>query len=331
MSPFPDQLKLGLHQSQVTTHDRLIVAVSGGQDSMALLHGLLEVDLPASRLHVVHVHHQLQGAAADEAAQLVTTVCEQLQVASQIAFVDVQGEVDATGKSLEEVARQLRYQQLVDAAESLGASVIATAHHAQDQAETVLHQLIRGSGLRGLSGMAARRRLRPRIALVRPLLQIEQAELDEFVRARGIAFVQDPSNGDSKFTRNRIRHELLPQLQQDFNPQVTQRLQSLAQQASETVDWLDECAANHLQKALLEAQPASVRLDLKALQEGPPVLIRNLFVRLWQQQNWPRQKMTMDHWHRLWQLTCPDQTSAIDLPGGLRAERRQNRLHVFIR
>lgn len=333
---FLNQLQLGIQAANLDAPARgsgragpLVLAISGGIDSMALLHGLVVLGIPAPRLLAVHVNHQLRADESDADAAFVRQTCEQLHVPCRIVQVDV-AERMARGKtSVEEAARDLRYQQLQKAADDVQAHFILTAHHASDQAETVLHHLIRGSGLRGLAGMSAQRAMHGQINLVRPMLQTSRDHIKRFVADRGIAFRQDQSNDDPAFTRNKIRHQLIPFLQETFHPQVEQRIQSLATQAAETIAWLDECADALLQSALLERQATSVRLNLSKLAGAPAVVCRNLLVRLWQHQQWPRQKMTAQHWQRLWSMTQPSGPTAIDLPAGLRAERRKNGLHLF--
>jgi len=190
--------------------DRVIVALSGGADSTALLRLLASLpDLPLD-LVAAHLNHCLRGAESD---------ADELDVPFECRRVDVRAVAVERGLNLEDAGRRLRYDFLEDLRRSWQARAIALAHHADDQAETVLMRLLRGSGVTGLSGMAHRNGRR----CVRPLLGITRAEIEAYLIGLGQGWRDDSSNLDASFLRNRIRHELLPLLEQ-YNPAVRRRL-----------------------------------------------------------------------------------------------------------
>jgi tRNA(Ile)-lysidine synthase len=205
----------------------LIVGVSGGPDSLALLHLLKQV-VAGERLVVAHLNHGLRPEAEAEMGFVVgTAVNWGLPVV--VDKVDMARLAQANGWSVEEAARNARYQFLAEVAEQENTRFVAVAHHADDQAETVLMHLIRGSGLAGLRGMQPAAPLpgKPEMMLLRPFLNIPRSEIEAYCATNHLQPVYDQSNTDTTFLRNRIRHELLPLLAQ-YNPQIKTHLQQLA-------------------------------------------------------------------------------------------------------
>jgi len=218
-----DELKAVLHQvCAVDPHQTLVVGFSGGPDSLALLHALRAVDQP---LIAAHLDHALRPESAEEAEQ-----AGQVAAGFGVPFfserVDVAASAEERGLSVEEAARELRYGFLFRVAGQYGAPAVAVAHTADDQVETVLMHLLRGAGPAGLRGMASRLLPNPwskQIALVRPLLRTWRQEILDYCAAHGLQPVQDPSNQDSTFFRNRLRQELIPQVE-SLSPGFRRRL-----------------------------------------------------------------------------------------------------------
>lgn len=200
---------------------RVVLGVSGGVDSLALLQVLAalrgELEL---ELHAVYVDHGLRPAEARAEADLVAVRAEALGVGFRTGSIPVRERARETGQSLEAAGRELRYAFLRQVAEELGGAVIAVAHQADDQAEEVLLRLIRGSGRAGLAGMS-----RVNAAgVIRPFLGFAKDDLAGYLQDRGVACLEDSSNSDLRFRRNRVRLELLPLLEKRFNPAVRESL-----------------------------------------------------------------------------------------------------------
>ena len=200
--------------------DRVVVGVSGGADSVALLHcltaGLPELCL---RVSVCHINHQLRGAESDRDEQFVKALCGRWNVPFHLLREDVAARARERGLGVEACGRELRYRFFADVAASCGDGVkIATAHTADDQAETVLFRLARGTGLHGLCGIPVRRG-----AVVRPLLDVTRAEVEAYCAANGLSFVEDSTNRDPNYARNRIRREVMPALRA-VNPSFAETL-----------------------------------------------------------------------------------------------------------
>jgi len=246
--------------------ETVLIAVSGGADSVALLHLLLELS-PGwrLRLHVLHVDHQLRAESAAD-ADFVRDLGARLGVLVDVATVAV----DRRG-SLEAAARAARYAALDVCAARVGAERIAVGHTADDQAETVLMRLLQGAGVRGLAGIPP---VRGRI--IRPLIEMRRSALETELRRAGLAWVDDRTNRDPKFLRNRIRHELLPLLADSYNPEVAASLVRVAAVARETVSALDLAAGAELDRLAVWSDRAAT-LKLVALRALPrPVAAEGL-------------------------------------------------------
>jgi tRNA(Ile)-lysidine synthase len=238
--------------------ETVLVAVSGGADSVALLHVLraLANDL-ALRLHVAHVDHGLRPDSSRD-ADFVRALAERCSLPVEIARVTITAE----GESLEAAARAMRYGALESIADRVGADRIAVAHTADDQAETVLMRLLEGAGPRGLAGIPA---VRGRI--IRPLLAARRAEIVAALTAEGEGWIEDPSNRDPRFVRNRIRHRVLPALAAE-NPDIVPALLRTARLAREATDALARVAADELAAhAVIDAD--TVTLPIARLQALP--------------------------------------------------------------
>ncbi len=238
----------------------VLCAVSGGRDSMALLHLLSAIgERRGFRVAAAHYNHRLRPTA-DRDEALVRDWCG----AHGIPLVCGGGEVKAfagkTGRSLEDAARTLRYEFLEQAADRLGAECIATAHHREDNAETVLLHLLRGSGLRGLGGIPP---VRGRI--IRPLLETSRADIDAYISENNIPYGEDETNADPRFTRNRLRLEVLPLLE-DIAPGAAERIAGSAALLREDEDHLDREAEGLL--PALEDGRAVLPVPLLRKQDG---------------------------------------------------------------
>jgi tRNA(Ile)-lysidine synthase len=328
----------------------VLLAVSGGPDSVALLRAMPALQQAAGegRIVAAHLNHQLRPGEADADEAFVADLCRRLGVACELGRARLESAKppapQAGGDGIEAAARQARYEFLEQAAARAGARYVVTAHTADDQAETILHHIIRGTGIAGLAGMARTRPLGP-ATLIRPLLGFRRAELLAYLGDLGQPYRDDSSNRDTRFTRNRIRHELLPWLAEEFNSGVVEallRLGSLAGQAQEVIDGLaGELADKHVR----EESPSEVFIKAVGRSGAPcltpssdlhlhPYLYRELLMEIWRRQGWPMQAMGFAQWDLLEQmLTCPERGRAgrsakQTFPGGISAERVESGLRL---
>ena len=252
----------------------IIVAVSGGIDSMALLHLLATPGLGLSdRLVVAHFNHQLRGADSDADAEFVEQAAGQLGRPFESGSDDTRQLAAETGNGIEAAARQLRHQFFARLAKRLASLNFALAHHADDQIETFFLRLLRGAGNRGLAGMqpVALSPIDPGVTLVRPLLGMHRAEIVAYAEEQGIAHREDASNNNTHFLRNRVRHELLPQLTEQFGTSVSRQIVKAMQVAGDEADCIDDFAAAWLGQAEspFDQLPAAVQRQVVQRQLFP--------------------------------------------------------------
>lgn len=256
----------------VASGDTVLVALSGGPDSVALLH-LFHAVAPKLQLHLVaaHLDHGMRPESGADAA-FAGELCSRLGVPLTVGRVDVPGRAAALGRGLEETARDERRTFLQRTAAELGGATIALGHHRGDQAETVLHRLLRGSGMSGLAAMRAQS-----APFIRPLLTFSRAEILAYLQRRGEPFRFDASNDDCTFTRNRIRHRLLPQLT-SYNPRLEEHLAAFAARAADEEDywrWQEETALQELSRPVA----SGLELAVPALIALHPALRRRVLRR----------------------------------------------------
>ena len=272
-----------------------VVAVSGGSDSVGLLRALHaigpEFDL---QLSVAHLDHGSRGEAAEADARFVAELAESLGLP-----FDLGRWRPTRAGHFEADARRARYSWLAEVAQTRGASALAAGHTRDDQAETILHRILRGTGPRGLAGMPARRRLAGAIDLVRPFLETSRSEIRAYLDAIGQGYRDDATNADLSRTRARLRHDLIPKLAAEYNPAVVEalvRLGALARGSQRTMDaWL----AGRARAAIVSAGPEAIILRLGPLARLP-IVARAEVVRLaWRRAGWPEGGMGADRWRRL--------------------------------
>jgi tRNA(Ile)-lysidine synthase len=302
----------------------LVIAVSGGPDSVALARAaVIARGTGRDRLVLAHLNHGLRGAESDADEAFVVDLGSRLPaVEVHHARFEVAAEARATGANLEATARRLRYAWLAQVARETGIARVATGHTADDQAETVLHRLLRGTGLQGLRGIASSRPLGPDVELVRPMLGITRAEVLAFLHGLGQSFREDSSNRDLRHTRNRIRHELLPLLADQYNPAIVALLGRLAVQADAAFRDEEARAAALLAAAELPRAGSQLVFDAAKLAAAAEQDLRAMLRFVWEREGWPRDAMGFDAWQRLAEQ-ARGRGTATDFPGGVRACHRE--------
>jgi tRNA(Ile)-lysidine synthase len=306
--------------------DHVLVAASGGADSMALLHCLHDM---AARLDltltVAHFNHGIRGTESDEDAAFVRAASATLGWAFVCECTDIKAGAAAAKKNLEEAAREARYVFLFRAAESAGANRIATGHNLNDQAETILLRLLRGSGPGGLEG------IHPVIAnkLIRPLIECSRARILDFLTRRGATFREDSSNRDIRFQRNRIRHELIPYLEEHFNPRLAETLVREASLAHAAYDFLEEHALPQFEKMRTQAADG-IALPASALAGLHPALRHQVARHAVREVLGSLRGIGTIHIEDILKLCAPGQSGhRIELPRGLGARRDLDKLELY--
>jgi tRNA(Ile)-lysidine synthase len=307
--------------------ERIAVAVSGGADSVALLRVLLELQQELGVvLSAAHFHHQIRGSEADADQHFVADLAHQFELEFHSGSADVPAYARESKLSLESAARELRHRWFLDLVEHRKADRIATAHTLDDQAETVLMRILRGTGVRGLAGIAPEHRAKH---LIRPLLCVSRAEVESYLKTLQQPWRSDSTNLDLSHTRNRVRHTLLPLLEKEFNPAIRSSLAELAEMARMEDDyWRKELDAL-LPRLIRQGKPTrsgrintgiasnTLALDLNTLKNMPP-LIQAMFMQATAQKLGAT--LEFKHIQALTELVLHSKADArLSLPNGLTA------------
>ena len=250
----------------------ILVAVSGGVDSMALMHtlhslkaaGILDADLTAA-----HINHQLRGCAADEDEAFVEQQTRVLNLPVLTRRLAVAAFAAEQRLSIETAARQLRMEALTAMAKENGCDYIATAHHKDDNAETIVHRLLRGTGFRGLGGIRPAKKFDNGITFVRPLLCVSRNQILSYLSEAKITWRHDHTNDDQAFTRNFIRHSLLPALQMQSSDSLIELLDRLSRRCRAYSDSLDRQVAQVWPQLVLKKESGCIELDPKTFSISP--------------------------------------------------------------
>ncbi len=297
--------------------DSVLAAVSGGPDSMALLHALTELrDDLRFTMAVAHLNHGLRGDDSEKDSAFVGELCEELGLTCTIESVDTRAAAKSSRLSVEEAARELRYDFLKETALRGGLNKIATGHTMDDQAETVLMRLIRGAGVRGLSAM------KPcsEGVFIRPLLATCRSEVLTFLEERKISYREDPSNRDTTFLRNRIRHELLELLKSEYNPRIVEVLCSHASILGGVEDYLRLTAGKAYDECVISETQENIELELASFLSYHTCVrgyvLREVFLRLYGS----LRNLDFSHVASLLRLASSGHTGdSVDVPSGVTA------------
>lgn len=323
-APLPHALELCREHGLLPRGGHILCAVSGGADSVCLLHWLTRLrEEFGFSLTAAHYNHQLRAEESrrdeDFVRSFLQTCCPGVPLVTGSGDVAAQAEARSCG--IEETARDMRYAFLRKTAQQIGADVIATAHHAEDNAETVLLHLLRGSALRGLTGIRPRRD-----NLVRPLLTTRRQEIEQYLQRYGLPHVEDSSNADDRFTRNRVRHQLLPLLEQ-LQPQVVAHLGQTAQLLARDEEILTGLARQSLPAP--QPVPGGLSVPARAIAQSSDALATRMVRFLLDQLNGDGGKCTAAHLQDMVTLCrSADPAARISLPGGVMARRVYDRLEL---
>jgi len=304
---------------------RILLATSGGADSTALLHVLrsLRTDGPISaELVCAHVNHQLRGEASDEDERFVVEQASRLGLPIVTRTVDVRAYAKAHRLSIETAARRLRIESLSEIAEASGCTWVATGHQKNDNVETVIQRLRRGTGFRGLAGIWPVRQFGEGPRFASPLLDVTREEIVAYLRRRGLAWREDLTNIDPAYTRNYIRHTLLPALQQESHGSLVEELSELAPSARRLYERVQQDAEETMSQVAMPTEDgiALAAPGLSSLPELVAVeLVRQALVKLGSGE----QNLTQDHYAAIMGLARHAGRGELTLPGGFTARRER--------
>lgn len=303
--------------------DTLIVGLSGGADSVALLDLLASLPDYSLRLTAAHLNHCLRGAESDGDEQFCREFAARLGIPFETRRVDVAAFAAREGLNLEDAGREARIEFLDQLARAAGASAVVLAHHADDQAETVLMRLLRGSGSHGLAGIAWRNRR----GYVRPLLNVSRQEIEAYLRERGLEWREDSSNRDTTLLRNRIRHEILPLLE-SCNPATREALTATASILNDEDALLEELTERAFAE-LCESSAAGSSCSVARFLSQPPALARRLVRLMYSRHAHSRRLLTSSHVEAVRAMAAsPRPNQRLNLPGAIVAVREYDRLSL---
>ncbi|MCB1276709.1 tRNA lysidine(34) synthetase TilS [Prosthecobacter sp.] len=302
----------------------VLLAISGGRDSVALLHLMREAGF--TNLILCHLNHGLRGMESTGDAAFVRRLAKKHELKCEIEEVDVAALAEKRRISTETAAREARHAFLLRMAEKHDVWVVLVAHHAEDQAETILANLCRGTGLAGLAGMHAVQRLDSGLHLVRPMLQVRRSEIDAYLRSKRLKFREDSSNQSLKHRRNRLRHEALPLLNDIFARDVVPQVVRLGSLAEQDDDCLQRQAFAFLTAPLAVNEDRSLSITKELLALHPAVLSR-VFA-LWFREVMELPGIENDDIEAAMSMLAPDGAAKINLPHDKHLRRKAKKLWV---
>ena len=311
-----------------------VIGASGGLDSTLLLHAMQALSKLRElgwKLHAAHLNHGLRGAEAEDDQQFVCKLAEQLGIVFHAERADIQDHLTKQGGSTEEVARCHRYEFLERIALTTGSDHVAVGHHADDDAETILHRICRGTGLRGLAGISDMRPIHngSRVRLIRPFLHHRRAELRAICIARGFETRTDSTNTSTVFTRNRIRQDILPLLRESLNPNVTEALLRLAEQARWVGGYLEQAAARTFESLLISESAQQIVLNIPALLNKHRAIQSAVVRRAYSLVAGGEQDLFFSHIEAVLRLAHnPASGKELHLPGRITVTKRYDRLEL---
>ncbi len=321
-----------LSEGLLAPDDAVVVGVSGGADSMALLHLLIGLNGTSDwrlKLHVAHLNHQLRASEAEKDAAFVQAATDSLSLPCTIENRDVARLVDTESGGVEEVGRRERYAFFERVCLQIGSTIVAVGHQADDNAETILHRVLRGTGLRGLAGIPQSRPLSPdsEVRIIRPLLRITRNSLREYLADAGIAYREDRTNETNEPMRNRIRNVLLPQIEKEVNPQVREALTRLGEQARWLEAYLKETVQRTFETLIISRTDQVLVLNADALSRKSRIVQTELIRLGYRSFELGEQDLAFSHLVSALDLIADlGSGKQLQLPGGMTLEKRYHRL-----
>ena len=309
--------------NMLTKGETLLVAVSGGPDSVALLFALQELrEQWQVKVKVIHVNHNLRGEDSLRDALFVEKLAGELGLACYIREVDVKGYWKDSGLSKQMAARELRYRLLEETAAEVGATRIALGHNANDQMETVLMNFLKGAGLEGLTGIPP-----VRGCYIRPLIEIPRAEIMAYCEDNHLQPVIDESNLEPIYLRNKIRLELIPLLEREYNPALLQGVQRLTEVLREEDELAALLTTQNMEEVVENNQESKMVLQIHKFNSLPVALQRRIIRHVWRELTGQSQGLHFDHVAEILNLAQQGQSgSSLDLAQGVKVRKSYNRL-----
>lgn len=296
----------------IEKNDGIVAGISGGADSVFLFLYLLQVQKEYNlRLCFVHVNHGIRGSEADRDERFVEELCEQNGVMYKVFYKDIPKMAQEMSMTEEEAGRVYRYECFEDVRKELGYNKIAVAHHQDDQAETVLFQLLRGSGFRGLGGMRTKN-----ADVIRPLLAVKKQEIVETIEKKGQSYCTDSTNNEDEYARNQIRNHLIPYLQENLQKETVSHIAKTASYMQDVTEFID-LQTDMVWESVIECKdgrPKEIKAYLSEMKKLHIVLQREIFMRMIEYMSGRRKDITARHIDALTRLIISQTGRKINLP-----------------
>ncbi|PKL48089.1 MAG: tRNA lysidine(34) synthetase TilS [Planctomycetes bacterium HGW-Planctomycetes-1] len=286
----------------------VLLAVSGGADSVALLYILYK--LCPKDLRIAHINHQLRSSESLKDEEYVKSLADKFNLPITIESVDVKAYAKENRLSIETAARKLRLDALCRIADKYKCRYIATAHHKNDNAETVIHRILRGTGFKGLAGIRPMTIINGK-TFIRPLLCLSRRQIEEYLKSQNISWQTDHTNIDCRFTRNRIRHRLLPLLQSQSRDDLTELLFALSQKCLAFSEKIERQAKKALPNCTINQSKHSVSMNTEKFNDYPSLLKVEIIQSALQQCGIGLQKITTEHYNKTIKFLAQSQTGKI--------------------
>lgn len=309
-------------QDLIRSHQRILVGVSGGADSLCLLCVLCRLKEELSlELVVVHVHHMLRGAAADRDSDFVRRLAEKKGLPFYLVKEDVKALAAREHLSEEEAGRNIRYKAFAEIAAQQQCHRIAVAHHQNDQAETVLFHLFRGSDIQGMTGMRSRNG-----QIIRPLLCLNRRQIEDYLEREGISWCQDATNEDVAYTRNRIRHDILPLAEQYINDQAVSHVARTAESLAQAKEYID-CMVCQVENQCIKDN----QIYIHPLMEQHPYVQKQIVYRQLGRVAGKKKDLEAIHTKQIMELLHRENGKKVILPYGVTVVKEYDRLSFLKR
>ncbi len=318
----------------IKPEDSIIIGVSGGPDSVALLKILHSINLKKGlrlRLFIAHLNHRLRGRSSEEDAQFVRNLSKNFSLPFILKTLDIQKAAGQTKGSIEEIGRRERYKFFMESAQEHNASLVAVGHTADDNGETILHRIIRGTGILGLGGIPIKRPLKKdsSIQLVRPLLFTPKKEIIEYLERENLNYRTDISNYEPIYLRNKIRLELIPLLENQYNPNIKRALMQLCQILTINNEYVSLEAKKILKESTVESNGNSYSINTRFLIQQPKILQYRILQEILHIMQVPLKEITFHHYTMIIEeISRTGKGKHLQLPGKFHLWHEHGILHL---
>lgn len=299
-------------------HDSVLVGLSGGADSVVLLHALVHIGQDYNlKIYIAHIDHMFRGEESKGDMKFCLDMAESMGLTAFCEEKNIPRIAKEKGISSEEAARIERYEFFFRVARENSINKIAVGHTIDDQAETVLMRMIRGSGMSGLRGMDPVKEMKG-MTVIRPLIGVTRREIEDFIREQGVKYRHDSSNEEVVFTRNKVRHELIPYLEDRFNPNIKEVLVNMAENLRAEDDFLDKFSSRKFKIMSKKNRSGDISVDMGKFKKQPAAIRKRIVRSALRELKGDLRRFTYQHWKEIEELLgARPVNSIVDLPGGI--------------